>query len=429
MGSILPADSYQVVYKTIVSDYDKNLITLLYQPIIGHKAVSLYLTLLDDLSKKEILSKEYTHHHLMSIMQISLEEIIIAREKLEAVGLIKTYFKEAEINSYVYVLYSPLSAHEFFNHPILNVVLYNNLGKSEYNDILNFFKVPNVNLKDYKDISIDFRTCFRPVSAKDYKTTENIIKKETAKLIINKRVDFDLLINSLPKNMISEKTFNKETKELIEALAYIYNIDNLTLELLVRNSINEKALIDKNELRKSARNYYQFENAGNLPTLIYSKQPEHLRKPSGESSRRAKLIYSFENISPYDYLKSKYRDAEPSQRELKLIEDLMINYRLKAGVINVLISFVLKINNQKFTRTYVEAIASQWNRLEIDTVEEAMDLCEKEYKKTKKSKAKAKTKDKGIKEELPNWFDEDINREELSESEQAELDNLFKEFK
>ena len=50
-GKLLPADTYIVVSKTIIEDEDRKKLTLLYQPIIGHTAVSLYLTLLDDLSK------------------------------------------------------------------------------------------------------------------------------------------------------------------------------------------------------------------------------------------------------------------------------------------------------------------------------------------------------------------------------------------
>lgn len=75
------------------------------------------------------MSDELTHHHLVSTMQLKLNDIVIAREKLEAVGLLKTYVKEENVNNYVYVLYSPLSVNDFLNHPILSVVLYNNLGK------------------------------------------------------------------------------------------------------------------------------------------------------------------------------------------------------------------------------------------------------------------------------------------------------------
>lgn len=49
---ILPADSYIVVNKGNILEIDKKILIDLYQPLIGSKAISLYLTLLNDLEKK-----------------------------------------------------------------------------------------------------------------------------------------------------------------------------------------------------------------------------------------------------------------------------------------------------------------------------------------------------------------------------------------
>ena len=161
--TILPADTYTVVNKTVLNESDRKLITMLYQPIIGHTAVALYFTLVDDLDKLEVMSDDLTHHHLMATMQLKLEDIVIAREKLEAVGLLKCYLKKDSINHYVYLIYSPVSAHDFFNHPILNVVLYNNLGKKEYEKLLNYYKIPRINLKEYEDVTSSFDDIFTSV--------------------------------------------------------------------------------------------------------------------------------------------------------------------------------------------------------------------------------------------------------------------------
>ena len=430
-GKLLPADTYIVINRTILSLEDKKKITMLYQPIIGHTAVSLYLTLVDDLEKSQFMSEEQTHHHLVSTMQLKLNDIIIAREKLEAIGLLKTYVKEENVNNYVYVLYSPLSASDFFSHPILSVVLYNNLGKKEFDKLINYFKVPKINLKDYKDITASFSQVFNVTSGNTIIDNDNVIKKNVGSINVDEKVDFDLLISSIPKKMVSEKCFNEETRSIINALAFTYNIDDLNMQGLVRNSINEKGLIDKNELIKNCRNFYEFDNAGKLPTLIYSKQPDYLKNPSGDTSKRAKMIYTFENVTPLDYLRSKYKTGEPTMRELQIIEDLMVKQKMKPGVVNVLISYVLKVNNNKFTRSYVETVASQWCRLNIETVEDAMAAAEKEHKKIKKLmdknvKTTSKTNDK--KEELPAWFEKNIEKQEISQEEQEELDNLLKKF-
>ena len=140
----------------------------------------------------------------------------------------------------------------------------------------------------------------------------------------------------------------------------------------------------RQELRKNARNFYQFENDGKLPTFVYSKQPDYLKMPQGDNSKWAKMVYTFESVHPYDFLRSKYKTGEPSLRDLKLIESLLVDQKMTPGVVNVLIAYVLKINNQKLSKNYIETIAGQWKRLNIETVEEAMRISEKEHKKLKK---------------------------------------------
>lgn len=429
-NTVLPADTYIVMNKAIINEADRKLVTMLYQPIIGHTAVSMYFTLIDDLLKEEFVSDEFTHHHLMSTMQLKLSDIIIAREKLEAVGLLKTYLKKDHINNYVYILYAPLTASDFFNHPILNVVLYNNLGKKEYEKLVNCFKIPRVSLKGYEDITKNFNQVFSSTSGNVFVENDNIVSKNQGSIKFTNSVDFDLIISSIPKSMINDKCFNDDNRNLIESLSFIYNIDDLNMQSLVRNSLNERGMIDKNELRKSCRNFYQFEENGKLPTLIYSKQPEYLKTPKGDSSNWAKQVYTFENVTPYDYLRSKYKNGEPTMRELKIIEDLMINFKMKPGVVNVLIDYVLRVNNQRFTKSYIETVASQWSRLNIETVEEAMRVAEKEHKKIKKLTEKKTSKDIRTKKEevLPSWFDKEIATKEISKEEKEELDNMLKEF-
>ena len=127
--TLLPADKYIVVNRTILTDKERKNLISLYEPIIGYAAVSLYLTLWRDLDRLELVSMDYTHHHLMSLFKSDLETIKEARVALEAVGLLKTFVQQGDLNSYIYELYSPLTPKEFFAHPLFSVILYNNLGK------------------------------------------------------------------------------------------------------------------------------------------------------------------------------------------------------------------------------------------------------------------------------------------------------------
>ena len=198
---VLPADSYIVVNKSIITEVDKKILVDLYQPIIGNSAVSLYLTLLNDLEKNSFVTGELTHHHLLSVMQMSLEDIVKSREKLEGIGLVKTYVKKGSVNNYVYALYAPVSASEFLNHPILNMVLYNNVGKLEYKKIVDSYKLPRIVLKDYED----------------WKTkTKKYLKKEKA----------EISENSMFEKMMAKMGISKEVKD--------DNSDSAIADLLIK---------------------------------------------------------------------------------------------------------------------------------------------------------------------------------------------------
>ncbi len=419
--TLLPADKYLVVNKTILTDKERKNLISLYEPIIGYAAVSLYLTLWRDLDRLELVSMDYTHHHLMTILKCGLETIKKSRCSLESVGLVKTYVKEGDINSYVYELYSPLSPKEFFSHPILGVVLYNNLGKYEYDLLKCEFQEYKIDLKDYNDITTNMNS--------NYKASSNIyfdVKSQNeGSILLDDQVDFDLIMSSLPKGIINERSFNKKLKELINNLAFVYNLDSLKIAEILRLSINEKGYIDKENLRKSARKYYQFNNNGKLPTLVYRTQPEYLKSPNGDNTNRGKIIKVFENTSPYDFLKSKYKGSNPTNRDLKLLEMLLIDLNLKPAVVNVLIDYVLRKNNNKLNQAFIETIAGQWKRMNIETAEDAMLVAEKEHKKYSK-KITTKNASKSVE---PIWFNETLEKESMTKEEEKELESILNKYK
>lgn len=418
--SLLPADRYMVVNKSILTDFDKKILISFYEPIIGHLAATLYLTLFNDLERSRSISRDLTHHHLMCILKCPLNIIKEARESLEAVGLLKTYLKTGDVNNYLYELYSPLAPNEFFNHPILNVVLYNNIGATEYEYLQKEYQRIKIDTKEYLEITKSMDEVYTSVS--DLPVLDSI-ERSINDIIVNDQVDFDLIISSIPKGIINEKAFNKKTKDLINELAFIYKIDSLKMMELIRTVLNEYGMVDKNNLRIAARKLYQFNN-GALPTLIYRSQPEYLKSPEGDNSMRGKIIRAFESINPVDFLRNKYRGAKPTNRDIKIIESLIIDLELPPAVVNVLLDYVLRKNNNRLSQAYIETIAGQWKRAGLKNASEAMDFAEKENKRLTKKLAPTKTSSKE-----PVWFNKTSEKEDLSTSEKEELDNLLKEFK
>ncbi len=421
--SLYPADIYQVVDKSLISEMDKLILNMLYMPVIGNTAVSLYLKLQSE-TRNIIISPELTHHHLMTSMAISLDSLKQARLKLEGIGLMKTYFHKGEINSYVYELYTPVSAKEFFSHPVFNVILFNNVGKSEYNRLFDYFRFPDVQLRDYEDITLSFDQAYKTSNYTDLElNTGEVLSKNKLKLKYELDFDFDLLVRSLPSELFNEKCLNKSTKELIVDLSFLYDIDPIGMADIIRASLNEKGNIVKEELRKNTRKFYQFNNDNRLPSLIFKNQPEYLKSADGDNTKRGKIIKVFESLSPYEFLKIKNKGTKPSDRDMQLLEELLIDMKLQPAVVNVLIDYVLKTNNNKLTKAFVETIAGQWKRSGIETANEAMDLAIKET--NKKCKVNPKKKECVT----PGWLNTNITSEEGNQEEDTELNNILEEFR
>lgn len=413
INALLPLDNFVVINKSILSDHSRNSLMYLYQPIIGGVAINLYLTLWNYLDDDKIVSKSNTHADLVTMMQTTIEDIKEAKDKLEAIGLIKTYVKKQEVNNYVYELYEPLSAYDFINNPILNTALYNNLNKKEYKRIIDKFTIPKIDLKEYKDISCAFKDVFNFVSTS--KSVDNIKKLNHLGLSFEPTIDFNSILSLIPEEMLNVRSITKQMKELIYQLAFIYNLNNEQFSEILKNSIEDRK-VNIDLLKEGCRKFYHFENKGNIPKMVYQSQPLYLRQENVENTRKSLLINQFETTSPSELLELK-QDSKPTKKDMEIIECLMIEHNLNPGVVNVLIDYALKINNNKLVKSFVEQIAVQWKRSKIQTVSDAIEFAQQEYDLKSNKKVKQVKK-----ETLPSWIDKQVDEELLTDEELLEFE-------
>ena len=417
VNAILPLDSFVVINKSFLNDQDRLSLSILYQPIVGSIAIILYHTLWSYLDKNRITSKGNTHNDLVMSMQLKLEDIKEAKDKLEAIGLLKTFLKKGEVNSYIYELYSPLSVYEFINNPILSTALYNNLTKKEYKRIIDLYSLPKIDLNGYEDISRSFKDVYNFIST-DKIDNANIKKASYLDLSFEPIINFNEMLSLISEELLNLRSISKENKELIYQLSFIYNLDNEMMSEIIKNSIDNKR-INVSLLKQNCREYYKFEHKGRVPKMIYQYQPLYLRQAKVENNRKSKIIHQFETTTPALLLELK-QNSKPTNTDLLTIEDLIVNKGLNPGVVNVLIDYALKINNNKLVKKFVEQIAVQWKRSKIETVSDAIDFARGEYDLINSKKTGGNKNNKSLK--TPSWFDEVIDEEPLSAEEMAELE-------
>ena len=91
----------------------------------------------------------------------------------------------------------------------------------------------------------------------------------------------------------------------------------------------------------------------------------------------------------------------------------------------MLLDYALMVNNNKLNKNFIETIAGQWKRLNIETAEEAMNQALKESKK-KTSKTNTYSKKETI---VPEWFGKEIEKQDITVEDEDEMKSLLSEFK
>ncbi|MBS4208801.1 replication initiation and membrane attachment family protein [Bacillus sp. FJAT-50079] len=437
-NEVQPVDSFSVTMKGMLHNDDKKVITFLYQPLIGPICTSMYSTLWHAVEENRLWSEQWNHYHLMNLLGLNLQEIYQARLKLEGIGLLKTYIKnEPDARSFVYELHPPLSPEQFFTDGMLNIYLYQKLGQSQFLKLKRFFSDKSIDTKQFHDITRSFQDVFTSYGtamlhqtdgheASEPDEGQQFFKKErTTPIRIDETdFDFDLLFAGLTEMMVPRKLFTKEVKEAIAKLSFLYGVNAIDMKNIVLSSLNANDTIDLEELRKAARDWYQMENADQLPELVDHHQPAlHRESVTQGETMESKLIHYLETVSPRQLLIDLSDGAAPAKADLQAVEDILFQQKLLPGVVNVLIHYVALKTDMKLTKNYLEKIASHWSRKKIKTVSAAMELAKNEHRQYQEwasgNKEPKQRKNKPIRtEKLPDWFTSQ-NQTNQSEPENA----------
>jgi replication initiation and membrane attachment protein len=433
---VVPVDTYTVQCKGLLHEVDQNVLALLYQPLIGAFAHSLYLTLWCE-SKINPQSKK--HQHLMNLTQFSLKDILSGRKKLEAIGLLKTLRKDGESSrEYIYELQLPLSPKAFFTDGFLSIYLFNRLGQTKFNKIRESFLIPQADPSGFTDVTASFSDVFTSLhpsemTSKSYsEINENVISDNVS--LAEKGVqgnvslgeaafDFDAMVSQISAFVVPKEVITPKLKESIFKLAYIYQLEPMDMSRQIQNVYYSTGEINVENLQREIQKWYRFEHEEGLPVLALRTQPVHLKALQGlePKSQEEELIKYFEEVSPYRLLED-YSGTTPSEVDLKLVAYCMLDQNLTPGVTNVLLDYVLSGNDMKLAKGLIEKISSHWARKKVQTVTEAMALAREEKRKSKEWQEK-KTSKPGFYNgkqkpnvSVPDWLKPETNAAKDTES-------------
>lgn len=372
MNELMMSDLYMVNANYPLDSIHMRAIQLLYQPLVGNTACSLYLTLYAELDQLSLTKATSLFSRLTKISGLSLTQINEASKKLEAIGLLERYKKDVDNNRiYHFIIKTPLSPSKIFNHVILGPLLLQRLGKEDLYRTKLCFKSSTFDSSDYENITAKFTDVFdinMLEGSKEVLVEKNYFGNDYGK--IDGDYDLELFYQGLKDYQIKRSVITSDDETLIKQLGIMYRISALDMQGLVKDSIkNDK--ISKQLLIKNCRDYYDIAMPEKFEE-IYHKQAAIHKSSSNNDLLNAHIQY-LESVNPYQLLKDKQGGREPLKHDLQIVESIMTSLYLQPGVVNVLIELTLSQCDNVLSRAFMQTRASQWKRKKIETVKEALD--------------------------------------------------------
>ncbi|GAF67051.1 DNA replication protein DnaB [Bacillus sp. TS-2] len=427
---LLPVDSFSIRTLTQLTENDIQALTLLYQPLVGATAHSLYITMYQMLESDQYWSDEHAHRQLMTQMSLPLQTIYEERKKLEAIGLLKTFKKKDDKqSSYLYQLQPPMSPQRFLTDDVLSVYLLNRIGKKQFRLLRERFSVASFLKEEYEELTYSFDEVFTSLHHSEIvanlqsETAETLQVGNERQLLNQEResdlaftendFDFDLMKNDLSSLIVPEEALTDEVRSLIIRLAFIYQISPLEMSQIISKAMVQDNVIQLDELRKKCQDWYKIEHGNEPPSLGMKTQPlnQRVTKEKELKTEEEQTIHFYETTAPFILLEIRSDGAKPALADLKIIESLFIDHHLNPGVINVLVDYVLWQNDMKLSKAFIEKIGAHWARKKVKTVPEAMTLARMEQEKKKNtqnhSKRYSSHQPQIRQEQLPKWLIEE----------------------
>lgn len=363
METLRRSDRFLVQSRADLTDVDLQVLSLLYQPLIGSGALALYFVLHSLCDRQTTISDEALHADLESLLSMKTAKLEGARHKLEAIGLINAHLAE---DRFLYVLNAPLSPDAFVNDGVLGQYLRAYLTKDRFQKIISRFKIKTVKTDAFYPITKSFNDIFEQLPDAPTLYEPSLLSNAKAASIRVTGVDFDLRTfrESIPKEYFGDEWFGEDVRSKILTLAYVYGLDELQMKEAYLKSIDHDLRPDLGKLSVFARSVY-----GESLSSSSVEEPD-TRKPSAD--KPTDPIEYFQAVS-FQTLMEDMQIERLGSTDLRTVERLIDEIGLDKGVVNVLVAYVLQIKDKTMpSYEYFEKIGLEWKRQSIASVKDAV---------------------------------------------------------
>lgn len=460
--NVSPLQAFEVLGPRDLSFEQLQSLTLLYQPMLGAQAVSLYITLISMASYKQDKKSPKRHKDLLQHLNYGIQDLNLNRQKIEALSLVRSFrdplsHPDNHHQTILYKIASPLDANAFFGNPLLRTALYSQVGEEDYKNLVEFFLLED-NISNYTEETASFKEVYQQLvrieSKSDPRPDNSQVKTYSTDF------DYGKFRQFLMAEGINHQQFTQELREQVYAIYDIYQLnesqmanlvymatdkrssetDFLALKKLADRKYKEEASVDKAVSQPDTKN----DNKDQENTLVSKEERSKELTEAYPQLSKEDIILTImcEQLSNDNFLFNikKAKNGFATDNEQFYVRDLVNRFNLKSEVINFLIYYLLIILAKKSVfKGDLQRYANEWQQAGITNVPEAIILITQLEKQEKSKKVPYKNKSRrssNHKEIIPSWMrnqeekpvEEEIRTMEDNEQDiRAKLNHLIEE--
>ncbi|MFC0333095.1 helicase DnaB [Paenibacillus sepulcri] len=433
---------YYIFRDFSLSAVDRKMIGLIYQPMIGAFAAGLYQQLYQQVADDRVgYSPLEPQRKLFLGLGLDMnergrQELVIHSSRLEAVGLLQTSQLGVVDNDdvvYEYELIKPLSPDEFFGSPHLTMLLRDKVGKHSVIALRESFyakeadELAGTELQR-ENLTVPFYELFRlNTQGIDLELEQALTEVAPTRQAQPKAapetagIQYGEIIMRFPRNssnrgFVERLRGDEEKLAQLNYIAYKYGLTVVDLcRLLDEDDVfgqRGELMIDELQLRANQM-YRQDRKRNEERQRIFGRsQPSEAAEteqsrqtgddaagdePPDEIGVLAEFymevpvqlegrcdIHQYNMLmrnEPHTRFIARFFPGAVPEWIIRVFEVIDLNYRLHGSVINVLIHYVLGMNDsQRVTKTYIDAVASNMLMKHVDSFEKAVRYVQEQIK-------------------------------------------------
>ncbi|MDB5052635.1 MAG: replication initiation and rane attachment protein DnaB/DnaD family [Bacilli bacterium] len=421
-----------------LSGLDYRMLSSIYQPMIGAFAISLYMTLYQQLSSEKVgFSPLEQQRKLFFSLELEHGErgrkfFVEQSSKLEAVGLLQTTRRFIESNDdyiYEYQLTQPLAPQEFFKNQHLILLLRDKVGKhmvlflhedlvAEEPDEIKQTNSENLSVPFYELFKLNTQVIDYELEQALYQTAAS--RQSDGKLdVTTKGFAYEDIIMRFPREsrnraFVENIRFRPDQLAAVNIVAKKYH---LTLQETCRLLDEDTVFDDEGNLLvdllqyKANLFYRQVKKREESQDRHVQKMDEQGRTEEDEMQEEKSVEMAFYldvptvfqgqcDVHQYNMLlrnepytlvlKRFFSQGSVPDGVLDIFEKIDLNYKLHEEVINVLIHFI-HADRRSWAKSSIEAVASDLLGKQIITYEQAVGYVRDKAKYREQAAARSTT--------------------------------------